>query len=156
LTISIAILAWFWLPMGPGSAWFLTPTEKEFATERMRIDSEKYIVKTYGPDGLQAPSDRLHWRDVIETAKDWKLWTALTCNICASVPSQAFSVFLPLVVNGLGYTSIKANLVSNHLYDARGLAVQLRMRCADAVQYLDVCSTICLWCCGPISFRLEL
>ena len=33
-------------------------------------------------------------------------------NILASVPGQAFSVFLPIIVQGLGYSSIKANLVS--------------------------------------------
>lgn len=33
-------------------------------------------------------------------------------NILASVPGQAFSIFLPLVVRGLGYSSIEANLMS--------------------------------------------
>lgn len=112
LTMFIAIVAWFWLPMGPGSAWFLTKAEKEFAVERIRIDSEKYVLKEYGPDGIQKSSERLNRRDVIETIKDWKLWTVLIFNICASVPPNAFSVFLPLVVKGLGYTSLKANLVS--------------------------------------------
>ena len=51
-------------------------------------------------------------RDVAETAKDWKLWFALVFNICASVPASAFSVFLPLVVQGMGYQAINANLVS--------------------------------------------
>lgn len=100
----VAILAWLFLPAEPGSAWFLTAAEREFAQERIRVDGELYLS--------QNGSRRLGKRDVIETAKDWKLWTVLICNICASVPSQAFSVFLPLVVTGLGYTSIQANLVS--------------------------------------------
>lgn len=54
---------------------------------------------------------QLSRRDVEETIKDWKLWYVLFFNICASVPSQAFSVFLPLVVQGLGYSSLQANLV---------------------------------------------
>ncbi len=56
--------------------------------------------------------DRLTKRDIIETAKDWKLWFVLVFNICASVPTQAFSVFfLPLVLNALGFSSLNANLV---------------------------------------------
>jgi hypothetical protein len=37
-------------------------------------------------------------RDIIETLKDWKLWYVLIFNILASVPPQAFGVFLPLVI----------------------------------------------------------
>src|SRR5690349_23250598 len=62
------------------------------------------------PDQGELPA--LTERDVVETVKDWKLWFALAFNICASVPASAFSVFLPLVVQGMGYQAIQANLVS--------------------------------------------
>ncbi|KAK3402421.1 major facilitator superfamily domain-containing protein [Sordaria brevicollis] len=52
------------------------------------------------------------WQEVVETVRDWKLWWLLGCNICASVPSTAFSVFLPLVVEGMGYSALQANLMS--------------------------------------------
>ncbi|CAM1505746.1 Fc.00g113830.m01.CDS01 [Cosmosporella sp. VM-42] len=110
LTCVLAIVAWFWLPMGPGSAWFLTPEEQSFASERVRQDSADYVSHDYQKDGLE--TDRLQKRDFIETFKDWKLWSVLLLNICASVPSGAFSVFLPLVVQGLGYESILANLMT--------------------------------------------
>jgi hypothetical protein len=112
LTGFIAILSWFWLPMGPGSAWFLTPEQRAFGASRIQIDGARYVQHTYGKDGLEKSTERLSRRDVIETAKDWKLWYVLFFNICASIPSQAFSVFLPLVVKGLGYQSITANLMS--------------------------------------------
>jgi hypothetical protein len=67
------------------------------------------VAHEYDTDGVER--DRLTKRDALETAKDWKFWFLLVFNICASVPSQAFSVFLPLVVQGLGYSSIHANLV---------------------------------------------
>ena len=97
--------------MGPGSAWFLTAEERSYATTRIQIDVARYVQHTYGDDGLEKSSERLSKRDLIEAAKDWKLWYVLFFNICASIPGQAFSTFLPLVVKGLGYTSIKANLV---------------------------------------------
>jgi hypothetical protein len=109
LTIFLAILAWFWLPQGPGSAWFLNPEEQLFATQRIIKDNVSYVAHEYDTDGVER--DRLTKRDALETAKDWKFWFLLVFNICASVPSQAFSVFLPLVVQGLGYSSIHANLV---------------------------------------------
>jgi hypothetical protein len=109
LTCLVAIAAWGLLPGGPGSAWFLTPEERRFATERMQRDTAMFVQHEYGDDGLE--KDRLSRRDVVEAAKDWKLWFVLIFNICASVPTQAFSVFMPLVVQGLGYSSIQANLV---------------------------------------------
>lgn len=75
----------------------------------MQQDTAAYVEHEYGEDGIE--KNRLSKRDFIETLKDWKLWTVLVLNICASVPSSAFSVFLPLVVQGLGYESILANLV---------------------------------------------
>jgi hypothetical protein len=118
VTIFLAILAWFWLPLGPGSAWFLDPEEQLFATQRIIKDNASYVAHEYDVDGVE--KDRLTKRDALETVKDWKFWFLLVFNICASVPSQAFSVFLPLVVQGLGYSSIQANLVclqSSHSYN---------------------------------------
>ncbi|KAJ9606447.1 hypothetical protein H2200_009408 [Cladophialophora chaetospira] len=109
-TCLIATVAVFWMPLGPGSAWFLDKQDRAYAAERMRLDHAMYTQHTYGESGLE--NNRLNRRDVIETAKDWKLWYVLFFNILASVPGQAFSVFLPLVVKGLGYSSINANLMS--------------------------------------------
>lgn len=110
LTCFLAVVAWLWLPNGPGSAWFLRPEERVFAVERIRQDSAEFVKHDYGEDGVE--KDKLTRRDFVETAKDWKLWSVLVFNICASVPSGAFSVFLPLVVQGLGYESITANLMT--------------------------------------------
>jgi hypothetical protein len=111
LTAALAIISWFWMPMGPGSAWFLTKEERIYATTRIQSDVARYVKHTYGEDGVEKSSERLSKRDLVETAKDWKLWSVLFFNICASIPGQAFSVFLPLVVSGLGFASIEANLV---------------------------------------------
>ncbi len=97
------------MPLGPGSAWFLNEKDRAYAAERIRLDNALYAEHAYSDSGLE--EDPLTKRDVVETAKDWKLWYVLFFNILASVPGQAFSVFLPLVVNGLGYSSIQANLV---------------------------------------------
>ncbi|KAM0195192.1 hypothetical protein ACHAPI_006495 [Fusarium lateritium] len=110
LTCFLALVAWLWLPNGPGSAWFLRPEEREFAVERMKQDNAEFVQHEYSEDGIE--KNRLSKRDFIETLKDWKLWTVLVLNVCASVPSSAFSVFLPLVVQGLGYESILANLMT--------------------------------------------
>ncbi|KAK3705081.1 hypothetical protein LTR37_013448 [Vermiconidia calcicola] len=110
LTCFIAIVAWSLLPKGPGTAWYLNKAERAFAAERIRQDNALYIVHEYSESGTE--KERLSKRDLTEAIKDWKLWYVLVFNILASVPSAAFSVFLPLVVEGLGYSSIHANLMA--------------------------------------------
>ncbi|KAK0640587.1 major facilitator superfamily transporter [Cercophora newfieldiana] len=101
LTCLLAVIAWIWLPAGPESAWFLSPQQRNWVVERVQPGE----ITGKQPSGVT-------WRDVAETARDWKLWFVLVFNICASVPATAFSVFLPLVVEGMGYSSVEANLVS--------------------------------------------
>ena len=90
LTSGMAVVLYIVMPKGPSTAWFLNEKQREFASYRIRVDSalseETNITKA----------------DIIETVKDWKTWFVLVFNILASVPSAAFSVFLPLVVAGLG------------------------------------------------------
>ncbi|KAH8666868.1 major facilitator superfamily transporter [Xylariales sp. PMI_506] len=111
LTCIVALVAWAWLPAGPGSAWFFSGEERLYAVRRMQQDHELHVAEdnSLADGGVKS---RLTRRDVYETLRDWKLWYVLICNICASVPNQAFSVFLPLVVQGLGYSSVQANLMA--------------------------------------------
>src|SRR5579859_1781875 len=111
LTSFMALLSLIWLPAEPSTARFLSKQEKLFAARRMQVDyalsEETAITK----------------RDISETLKDWKLWYVLIVNILASVPPQAFGVFLPLVVKGLGYSGVHSNLMSvpPYLFGALGL-----------------------------------
>lgn len=68
----------------------------------MRINIQRYVLSGHGSTNIKEVSQRLTMQDVIETPKDWRLWTISVCNICANVPSQAFSIFLPVVVQGMG------------------------------------------------------
>ncbi|KAH6639156.1 major facilitator superfamily transporter [Boeremia exigua] len=107
LTILLGVISWFWLPRGPEEAWFLCESDRQYVATRVLSD-----ITTSSCDTDASTKPKLSKRDVKETIKDWKLWYVLVFNICASVPSQAFSVFLPLVVQGLGYSSLQANLMS--------------------------------------------
>ncbi|KAJ9144212.1 Nicotinamide mononucleotide permease [Pleurostoma richardsiae] len=118
-TCLMAIVGWMWLPSGPETAWFLSRDDRIFAADRIRRDSEPYV------GGDSTPEERLTRRDIVETVRDWKLWCMLLFNMCASVPSQAFSVFLPLVVQGMGFSSLDANLMSVPPYIIGALGLYL-------------------------------
>ncbi|KAH0548042.1 hypothetical protein GP486_008216, partial [Trichoglossum hirsutum] len=190
MTLVVALIGFFWLPHGPGSAWFLRADERELAERRVLNDrlaighfeapegqdrfvvgepirsgadegrTEGWVRRSHDEDAEQAqrlisegeeeeeeeegsgfePSSLLRrpgWsqsrvtsssppqsirgfatdkglskRDVVEAITDWKIWYILVINICSSIPGMAFSVFLPLVVKGLGFESATANLLT--------------------------------------------
>lgn len=112
----------------------------------MQQDTAEYIKHEYGHDGLE--KDRLSKRDFKEAAKDWKFYGVILFNICASVPTQAFSIFLPLVLQGLGYTSIRANLVSPPNYHRWRYWIVL-------TSLWDDCAAIHLWCRWALSVCLK-
>src|SRR5271169_4100012 len=91
----MAILCLLILPAGPSTAKFLSKQERLYAARRMQIDS------------ALSEESKITRKDVIETLKDWKLWYVLIFNILASVPPQAFGVFLPLVVKVSPLTKIQ-------------------------------------------------
>jgi MFS family permease len=87
-SLAIALVAPFWLAIGPGTAWFLTPAEQSYAENRMMIDAAANFESTH----------KLSRRDIKEAILDWKLWLVLPFNILQSVPPQGFTIFFPLVV----------------------------------------------------------
>jgi hypothetical protein len=110
------VIAWFWLPRHLKSAWFLTPEEREWAVERIARDS--------GGQDYQAPG--ITWQDAKDALKDWKLCMLsifslklgliLWVGITSGIQQSGFGVFLPLIVQQLGYQSFYANLYAVPIY----------------------------------------
>lgn len=130
-TLIVAGVAMWWLPKGPGDAWWLNPAEQELA--EARVDKDRAIDRQEDADifDQEASYDDSHERedanllssrirkipeptapltkeDVIETLIDWKIYFILIVNILSSLPTIAFSVFLPLVLHGLSPSSSPA------------------------------------------------
>lgn len=126
LTIVVAMAGYFWLPHSVETAWFLTIEERKYASSRIVRDrdmqNESAATQVTDQDegidydeesrGLLSPSkppttthkqhlvdDRgLTPHDVVSAICNTKIWHILACNILASIPVYAFSVFLPLVL----------------------------------------------------------
>ncbi|KAI5777989.1 major facilitator superfamily domain-containing protein [Geopyxis carbonaria] len=170
LTIAVAATTFFWLPTGPGSAWWLSKPEAEAAERRVLRDrfpeldlpgeelADQRDLETGGllytapaspsppnstrrneyvhrssssqssadsdASSLLLPKDgapaipsvggdaALSSLDIFSALTDWHIWALLLLNICFSVPATAFSIFLPLVLKGLGASTLSANLLT--------------------------------------------
>lgn len=124
LTMIVALVGYFWLPHSSATAWFLTPEEREYATQRVVLDLATQTEATEPAldvvdeemdhdeqdRGLLHPTKRsrmaksvtddrgLTAHDIVSAFLSPKIWHILVCNILSAVPVYAFQVFFPLVL----------------------------------------------------------
>ncbi|CAJ2509979.1 Uu.00g058790.m01.CDS01 [Anthostomella pinea] len=106
VTVLLGILSFFILPKNLASAWFLSPEERLHAVRRMELD----LAGTQEEPDVNSTS--VTKRDMLDVARDWKKLLTVVCNITTVLPVTAFTTFLPLIVQGMGYEEITASLMS--------------------------------------------
>lgn len=104
-TVFLGMLSFFVFPKSLGTAWFLTDEERRHAVRRMELDNA-------ASHEVDAESTKLTRRDLLDAVRDWKKLLIVVFNITTVLPVTAFTTFLPLVVEGMGYEGIEASLMS--------------------------------------------
>ncbi|KAJ6465793.1 MFS transporter-like protein [Mycena sanguinolenta] len=95
-----SVLIFFLLPDYPETATWLTEDEKKLAAARL---------KTQGSVGS---SPAMTWTEVKDTLTDWRLYAHYAIYFGVSPPFSSLSLFTPSIVAGLGFQSLKANLMT--------------------------------------------
>ncbi|KKK15221.1 putative MFS transporter [Aspergillus ochraceoroseus] len=95
-----AVLVWFILPDYPETASWLSPQEKELAAQRLERE------------GSKGSETAMTWEDAKEVLLDWRLYVHYMVYFGISAPFGSLSLFTPTIINGLGYTSLKAQLMT--------------------------------------------
>ncbi|GKZ29606.1 hypothetical protein AbraIFM66950_005760 [Aspergillus brasiliensis] len=103
LTVLVGIAAFFIIPQHLGTSWFLTESERAHAVRRMTIDSASSEPET---------GNGINIRDITDVCRDWKKILIILFNLLGVLPVNAFTTFLPLIVQGMGYQGTKASLMS--------------------------------------------
>ncbi|KAJ5131572.1 Major facilitator superfamily domain general substrate transporter [Penicillium bovifimosum] len=97
-TVIFALFALWYLPRSASEAAFLTPQEKELAYLRLQIDSSSVV------------NEKLDIRDAFRVFKHGTSWVVLAIQVCLGVPLQSVQLFLPVIIQRLGYSTVKTNL----------------------------------------------
>lgn len=100
ITIAWAVVVGIFLPDSPTRAKFITEREKAIAIERMRADQT----------GIE--NKKFKWEQVWDTLRDAKTWLMFFFHIWVSIPNGGLTNFLPLIINGLGFTKQQSALLS--------------------------------------------
>ncbi|KAL1969183.1 hypothetical protein VTN77DRAFT_437 [Rasamsonia byssochlamydoides] len=99
-TIVISLLSYFWVYNYPSTAEFLTDEEREFIQFRLKYDSDATRDESFS------------WSAVLKAAKDPKVWLYGLAFHTISLPMYTLSLFLPTIINELGYSAASAQLLS--------------------------------------------
>jgi MFS family permease len=108
VTLLMAVITLFILPDKLSTAWFLSEPERRHAVHRMQIDNPQV-----DKDGNHVEDNhKVTMQNLFDAITDWRKLLIICCNICSVLPVSVFSVFMPLIVKGMGYNGVDANLMS--------------------------------------------
>ncbi|THV07658.1 MFS general substrate transporter [Dendrothele bispora CBS 962.96] len=101
LTIVIALFSYWVIQDFPESAKFISEEERVFIIRRLQEDMR-----------LSAAGENYKKKYIWQSLADWKTWVAMGIYMGFDGPLYAFSLFLPTIINQLGFAATKANLLS--------------------------------------------
>ncbi|KAL9938906.1 hypothetical protein V8E36_002625 [Tilletia maclaganii] len=106
LVSTLAGIVSFWLVQDfPDTAKCLTPDEREYILARLAADQQ-----------FSSKGEPFRWRHVARAFLDAKTFVGMLAYAGADAPLYAFSLFTPKIIQQLGYTSTRANLLSVPIY----------------------------------------
>lgn len=100
LTVIFAVIAFWWLPASPQTAWFLSPEEKHAIQNRLLRD------------GSQSLESEFNWKECFATWNDWKFFPWCVISFTYPVAFATSANFLPLILRRLGYSTVVTNLLT--------------------------------------------
>nr|QFR37058.1 MFS transporter [Cyberlindnera americana] len=143
-TVVVAVAAFWLMPDYPGTATFLTERERAYVVWRVATDgnpgaitSESMEKGEYNrvPDFSKFGDEQdVNLSGSLKKVfSDWQPYIHTLLNLGIITPTYGISLFLPSVVQGLGYTSSKAQLLTIPIYIAASIVSVAQAFLADRV-----------------------
>ncbi|KAH7874115.1 MFS general substrate transporter [Lentinula edodes] len=104
-TVIAGALSFFIIQDFPDTAKFLTEAERTVVVRRLQ-----------GDDQFSAAGEKLRMKYIYKSILDWKTWIGMIVYVGADMPLYAFSLFLPSIINQLGFKATPANLLTVPVY----------------------------------------
>lgn len=99
-TVVFSAIAYFWVYNWPGTAEFLSKEEREFIHRRLKNDSDAVRNEAFS------------WESVFKAFKDVKVWLYGLAFHTMALPLYTLSLFMPTIINELGYSAAQAQLMT--------------------------------------------
>ncbi|KAF2721553.1 MFS general substrate transporter [Polychaeton citri CBS 116435] len=108
--VVLSIWTWFWIPDSPATARWLTPRERVIAVSRLRKERSHAPVSHQTTEKVSVFSRKnkirgLDFSEVRRTLRDPKAWLTSSIFFCCNVAFSSMPVFLPTIINQMGFPS---------------------------------------------------
>ncbi|EXJ81854.1 hypothetical protein A1O1_07919 [Capronia coronata CBS 617.96] len=102
-TIIVGTLAFFFLPVSPATAWFLTPRQKEIAIARLADTQQRHN---------NDHATKFQIGQCVEALIDPKYWVLIVFVVAQGITAAGITNFNPLIIKGFGYSTQRTNLLA--------------------------------------------
>ncbi|TVY86300.1 putative transporter [Lachnellula willkommii] len=113
----------------PDLATFLSEQDRARVIRRLKLDQQS-----------SAEHEEFKMKYVWMAIKDYKMWLGMIIYMGCDMPLYAFSLFLPSIISELGYSSVKAQLLSVPPYAAAAILTVAIGYIADRTKQRGLCN----------------
>jgi len=128
-TVLIGVLSFWMVHDFPDEATFLSDVDRARVIRRLKEDKQS-----------SAEHEEFKMSYFWASVKDWKTWNSAIIYMGCDTPLYAFSLFLPSIINELGYTDIKAQLLSVPPYAGAAIVTVFIGWLADRTRQRGLCN----------------
>ncbi|KAK6515288.1 hypothetical protein TWF506_007633 [Arthrobotrys conoides] len=110
-----AVVAWWYIPDGPGDAWFLkNEEERQIAVIRLQGHSRRQRRMSFfkAATSRNVNSGRFDWREVMIALGELQNWLTALMFFSCNVAFSSLPVFLPTIINEMGNTALASQALS--------------------------------------------
>ncbi|KAL4959355.1 major facilitator superfamily domain-containing protein [Aspergillus stella-maris] len=130
-TIVVGVLSFWMVYDFPDEAKFLSPDDRKRVLRRLAEDQQ-----------ASAEHEQFKMAYFWSSLRDWKTYTGMMTYMGADGCLYAFSLFVPTIINELGYTSIHAQLLSVPPYAAAAILTVAVGFIADRTRQRGICNML--------------
>ncbi|CAB4387089.1 unnamed protein product [Rhizophagus irregularis] len=119
ITVLISALAYFLLSDYPEKTKWLSDEERKYAVGRLKNDAGKAHTTHF---------DKKH---IYAALTDWKVYLAMLHLAVSSITFYSFALFMPTIINGMGFDFVKSQLLSVPPYLCAGVTTLVLATISD-------------------------
>ncbi|KAM3424543.1 hypothetical protein BST61_g6539 [Cercospora zeina] len=108
----VAIWTYYWLPDSPSQARWLTSRQRKIASLRMRGELPATSASNPAPTTLPRHKHPFSWSSVRTTLQDPKSYLTALIFFNCNVAFSSMPVFLPTILNAMGSTPLRSQLLA--------------------------------------------
>ncbi|CAB4387090.1 unnamed protein product [Rhizophagus irregularis] len=136
ITVAVSIFSYFLLSDYPEKTKWLSDEERKYAISRLKYDAGK------------AHTTHFDKKQIYAALTDWKVYLAMLHLGVSCITFFSFALFIPTIVNGMGFDFIKSQLLSVPPFFCAGIATVIVAILSDRKRirspFIIICSLIAI------------